>query len=930
MPPSLTQKMVHHFPKLLGQHTPWHIRLNVAFGLIASLVIISAVLSSYQLIRYGQLVERTIEQALPALEAAKELSEHSALLSAGLPALNHARTLDELEGVDTTLNTHRQQISSRLEQLKHWLPSQQLLQIQDQVEQMGDSFTQLIKLHAYRLKLEHKQDQNRKHLRDVRTAILDATAPLIYGTASLNQLFSRRVARRLKSEQLNLTFSTAKLHESLNHLARDLAELCFTPQADSTHALKSDLSQTPRKKIAQHIQQLRFFSEQLPELVDLLNMDLQGSLQDPKWPCHNQEQMPVLDVLNRLHHAQQSSAKLLIGHNRAIAQQLPKKIQALMQTTTKQLKLAMNIKADSNQLNNMLAAALFTQNMNELLPLNTTTHQTYAHFRNAVTQFKKVPLAERNPILKAKIIEILDYFQLIIEGETAIFPIQRKQLANQQGIKQNIEVNHRVARLLSTRVAKLVTDVKQGVEERRHTIGQSLPTQLWLLALTTAGSLVVVTLIALVTSRLLRRHQQQLTESEKRLRIVVENMPVLLLALDKQGHIVVWNSECERVTGFSESEVIGQPDILSKLYPDPQQQEWVATTFTQNSNNFRNVEITLTSKDGQQHTIAWSSIHRSYPIPGWEAWAVGVDVTERNTLEHELLLHRDHLDSLVHSRTQALEQAMRDLAQKSSENERLNEDLAERVEVEVEKNRTKDALLIHQSRLAAMGEMIGNIAHQWRQPLSAVNLMLFNIKDLHSFGELSPERLYEKVERASHLLQSMSHTIDDFRNFFKPDKVKERFDLKQTVEHALSLVHSAMENHQIEMRFTPPTQPVEILGYPRELSQVILLILNNAKDAIVEAGQEKGVISLNLTQSDSEAILEVQDNGTGIPDEILDRIFDPYFTTKDDNKGTGIGLYMGRMIVMEHMQGLIEAKNQAAGASFSIRIPLAEPNNGNE
>ena len=227
----------------------------------------------------------------------------------------------------------------------------------------------------------------------------------------------------------------------------------------------------------------------------------------------------------------------------------------------------------------------------------------------------------------------------------------------------------------------------------------------------------------------------------------------------------------------------------------------------------------------------------------------------------------------------ALQQALGELAQEKERLRLLNETLAQRVKEEVEKNREKDHLLIQQSRQAAMGEMIGNIAHQWRQPLNAVNLVLFDIKDQYRHNELSGESLGKSVELGNRIIQGMSRTIDDFRNFFRPDKEKKPFRIRKAVESALALVDAAFQRHGIEAGIDGETE-IEVLGFENEYAQVLLNILNNAKEAIVTRGVANGRISIRVARSGGEASVMVSDNGGGIATEIMERIFDPYFSTK--------------------------------------------------
>ncbi|WP_457593807.1 ATP-binding protein [Hydrogenimonas sp.] len=252
--------------------------------------------------------------------------------------------------------------------------------------------------------------------------------------------------------------------------------------------------------------------------------------------------------------------------------------------------------------------------------------------------------------------------------------------------------------------------------------------------------------------------------------------------------------------------------------------------------------------------------------------------------------------------------------------QKLNEELENLVRTEVRKSREKDRMLIQQSRLAAMGEMIGNIAHQWRQPLNALGLVLQNIQLAYETGRMDREYLDKATLKGMRLIESMSHTIDDFRNFFKPNKSKEMFSVSDAINAALELVDSSFRNHDISVE-TDVREDLKANGYPSEFSQVLLNVLNNAKDALIENGVKNRKIGIKAFAKEENIVIEIEDNAGGIENEIIEKIFDPYFTTKDEGKGTGLGLYMSKMIMQRSMHGQIDAQNTPAGAKFVITIP---------
>ncbi|MCE5181146.1 MAG: HAMP domain-containing histidine kinase [Betaproteobacteria bacterium] len=248
------------------------------------------------------------------------------------------------------------------------------------------------------------------------------------------------------------------------------------------------------------------------------------------------------------------------------------------------------------------------------------------------------------------------------------------------------------------------------------------------------------------------------------------------------------------------------------------------------------------------------------------------------------------------------------------------EALNRRVTEEVAKNREKDLLLIQQSRLAAMGEMIGNIAHQWRQPINALTLLLANIKDAYDYKELTGEYLDKEVEIGQGLIQKMSHTIDDFRNFFKPNKEKQDFNVCDGVEEAIRLIAESFKSQHIDIAFEKPGESCTVAGYPNEFAQVVLNALSNAREVIIEKNIP-GKVSIRIEKVRDTSTVAIRDNGGGIAEKVLPKIFDPYFTTKEN--GTGIGLYMSKMI-MNNMSGDIVIRNVEGGTEVLLTLPLAD------
>ena len=248
----------------------------------------------------------------------------------------------------------------------------------------------------------------------------------------------------------------------------------------------------------------------------------------------------------------------------------------------------------------------------------------------------------------------------------------------------------------------------------------------------------------------------------------------------------------------------------------------------------------------------------------------------------------------------------------------LKDEITERVRA-VEALAKQEQLLIRQGRLAAMGEMIGNIAHQWRQPLNTLALIVQELPRFYERNMFSKEYLDANVTRAMQVINHMSKTIDGFRNFIGPDKEKEEFKAEEVLTRTVSIVEAAFGELQLKIEMSAD-QDIVIYGCPNEFSQVILNILVNAKDALIERRILEPRVMVRLFREKEKMVLTISDNAGGIPLEIMDRIFDPYFTTKGPDKGTGIGLFMSKTIIEKNMNGTLTARNTELGAEFRIEV----------
>ncbi len=238
------------------------------------------------------------------------------------------------------------------------------------------------------------------------------------------------------------------------------------------------------------------------------------------------------------------------------------------------------------------------------------------------------------------------------------------------------------------------------------------------------------------------------------------------------------------------------------------------------------------------------------------------------------------------------------------------------------KRQEREYLLMQQSKLATMGEMIGHIAHQWRQPLAQLGGVFMNLDSAYEFDELNQKYLKDKVQNGNELIKYMSSTIEDFRNFFMPNNVKEFFDVSVSIDSAYNIIRATLIYHNIKVKIIAPQEPISLFGYPNDFSQVILNILDNAKDILVERNIKLPQIVIETKYEQNHMIISIKDNGGGIDKDIVDRLFDIHFTTKNKAGGSGLGLYISKLIIENKFMGDIYASNCADGGEFFIKIKV--------
>lgn len=413
------------------------------------------------------------------------------------------------------------------------------------------------------------------------------------------------------------------------------------------------------------------------------------------------------------------------------------------------------------------------------------------------------------------------------------------------------------------------------------------------------------------------------TESDMGYRVLVvddvaENISMIVEILKKDYHVVTAK---DGMSAIKIASVEPQPDLILLDILMPDINGYDVCVQLKSDEKTRDIPIIFLTVLDEAHDI-----ERGFRLGG-------VDYVTK-PFEPSVLKARVKTHCELSSSKKELKKFNKELealvADRTAELERLNANLEERVAEEVEKNMEKSRLMAQQSKLAAMGEMIGAIAHQWRQPLNAIGLMIQDVRAAQNYGELDSEYIASFETRAMSQVNYMSKTIDDFRMFFKTDREKIVFSALGAVKAAIELisVQFGANGVKINLRSIPSGEYMNVLGYPNELKQVVLNLLSNSKDAIYDkrrcvGEQLDGEIEVTVAKSSEGVVIDVLDNGGGMPDDISARVFEPYFSTKQPGEGTGIGLYMSKMIIKNSFGGDITCGNSGNGAKFSIFIPVA-------
>ena len=375
---------------------------------------------------------------------------------------------------------------------------------------------------------------------------------------------------------------------------------------------------------------------------------------------------------------------------------------------------------------------------------------------------------------------------------------------------------------------------------------------------------------------------------------------------DVAGIITFVNDEFCKISGYTKDELIGQNHNIVR-HPDVDPNKFKLLWDTIKEKGIFKDTVKNLAKDGSTFYVNTTVI----PILDEEDEivdfvAIRYDVTKE-------LEYKEQLDSLNKELERRVEEQIKELKE-------LNETLEQRVKQEISKNEEKQRVMFWQSRLASLGQMLANIAHQWRQPLTELNLALFSVKKSAING--NEDEVNKFYDESRSIIKNMSQTIDDFTNFFQPQKEKHFFCITNSIKESLSLLDKVINDDMISIK--TDFVPIEVLGISNELTQVIINLIKNSQEAFISNSILIREISISVKRIKDLAIVEVSDNAGGISKEMQERIFEPYFTSKFNSTGTGLGLFMSKMICEQGLNGSLDVKSKKQTTTFTIKIPIHE------
>lgn len=402
------------------------------------------------------------------------------------------------------------------------------------------------------------------------------------------------------------------------------------------------------------------------------------------------------------------------------------------------------------------------------------------------------------------------------------------------------------------------------------------------------GSLIVLALVAYISYTLVQREKKLLNannELEQKLKNMLLDFDknVIASTTDLDGNIVYASELFCKLSGYKKEELIGHNHKLIKHHDMPEATYKEMLKSIRAGKTWRG-EIKNATKDGGFYWVD----------------AIVSPVFDKNGRVIEYISIRQDITS-------------------KKELQNLNKSLKEKISQAILETKEKEHHMLKQSKMAQMGEMLSMIAHQWRQPLAAISSTASSLEVKMILKDIEIEGFRGAIKDIQAYSQHLSSTINDFRNFFIDSKVLTKTTFESILDKTIQIVKTSLENRDIIVTIQNKFED-EFCIYQNEFEQVVLSLIQNAEDAIVEHGIINGIIEIKTYRLDGKAVFEIYDNARGIDNALMDRIFDPYFSTKSKKNGTGLGLYMSKTIIENHCLGTLDAFNTLEGAMFRITL----------
>ena len=400
------------------------------------------------------------------------------------------------------------------------------------------------------------------------------------------------------------------------------------------------------------------------------------------------------------------------------------------------------------------------------------------------------------------------------------------------------------------------------------------------------------------------QYDKQLINKNQQFKDIIQSINDFVWEVDKEGKYTYVSPQIKDILGYQDTEIIGKTpfDLMHK----------------ERKNTIRKEFLEIVKKQAQIVQLKNENIHKNGNIVYLET--SGTPIFDENK---KLIGYRG-IDRDITKRVLSEQE----LVKNHLKIQKLNEQLKEKVIIEEKKNEEKEKILFEQSKMAAMGEMIENIAHQWKQPLSIISTSASGIEVQNEMNMLQQEDIKIAMKHINSSVQHLAQTVDNFKDFFKKNKEKENFLIETAFEKTFQIITAQFKNSDLTIEKN--IEDISLFGIERELIQVFINILNNARDELVKKNIALKYIKINASVHNSIIKITMLDNAGGIPLPNINKIFDSHFTTKQDEDGTGIGLYMSKMIIEESWHGKITVRNKPfiyqkqpySGAEFTIELPL--------